>query len=91
MIQLTETLQWDESIGYEGQSNEVKNFIQNVIASYDRTSEKEAIPNSSLFRPLTYSYDVGVAIIKQSFEYVESASGAGWAAVKTEKIECYGK
>ena len=91
MIQLTDTLQWDESTGYEGQSNEVKNFIQNVIASYDRTSEKEPIPNSSLFRALSYSYDVGNAVIKQSFEYMEPASGAGWAAVKSEKIECYGK
>lgn len=91
MIQLTDTLQWDELAGYEGQSNEVKNFIQNVIASYDRTSEKEPIPNSSLFRALSYSYDVGNAVIKQSFEYMEPASGAGWAAVKSEKIECYGK
>lgn len=91
MIQLTNTLQWDETIGYEGQSNEVKNFIQNVIASYDRTSEKEPIPNSSLFRPLSYSYELENAVVKQSFEYAEPASGAGWAAVKSEKIECYGK
>lgn len=91
MIQLTDTLQWDETVGYEGQSNEVKNFIQNVIASYDRTSEKEPIPNGSLFRPISYSYELADAVINQSFEYAEPASGAGWAAVKSENIECYGK
>jgi hypothetical protein len=91
MIQLNKSLMWDDTTNFEGQSNEVKNFIQNVIASYDRTSIKEPIPNSSLFRPLSYLYEVENAIVKQSFEYVEPVNSAGWASVKSEKIECYGK
>jgi hypothetical protein len=91
MIQLAENITWDKSLPFEQQSGEVINFVNNVISSYDRTTIKEAIPNSQLFRPLSYNYELENAIIKQSFDYVEPVNGAGWAAVELEKIECYGK
>lgn len=91
MIKLTETLSWDDSVNYEDQSNEVKNFVQNVISSYDKATDKEAIPNSPFFRVLKAMYNgVGFQIV-EIFEYQETANASGWAAVKNYKIDCYVK
>lgn len=91
MIKLTETLFWDESVNYEGQSNEVKNFVQNIISSYDKTTEKEPIPNSPFFRVLKARYAGAGFEVVETFDYQETASMAGWSAVKNHKIECYAK
>lgn len=91
MIQLTDTLFWDESLIYDKQSNEVKNFIQNVIDTYDKATTKEAIPNSSLNRILTATYeDISFKIIER-FEYIYNSNSDSWSALKSHKIECYAK
>lgn len=90
MIQLTDNIQWDESKSYKEQSNECKNFVQNVILTYDKVTTKESITMSELFRVLTATYKLsnGVNIV-ESFTYANSADDAGWAEIETYKIECY--
>ena len=91
MIQLTESIFWDESTDFDGQSNEVKNFVQNIIQTYDKTTEKEAIPDSPFFRVLKAAYAGSAFEIVETFKYMEPVNSAGWAAVETYKIECYAK
>lgn len=91
MIQLTDTLQWDETLDFEGQTNEVKNFVSNVIQTENRTTEKEAIPNSSLSRPLAITYELANATIVEQFTYRNAVNSDGWAEILTYKIECYAK
>ena len=91
MIQLTNTLYWDENTDFDGQSNEVKNFVQNVIQTYDKVTEREAIPASPFYRVLKAAYTGLTFEIVEKFEYMEPTNSAGWAAVKNYKIECYAK
>lgn len=91
MIQLTDSLSWDESTDFDRQSNEVKNFVQNVIQTYDKVTEKEAIPASPFFRVLKATYAGLTFEVVEKFEYIDSANSAGWAAIETYKIECYAK
>ena len=91
MIQLTDTLQWDGTKEFYEQLPEVQNFISNVIATYDKTTTKEAIPNSPFFRVLTANYDSDGFTVVEKFEYQEPVSGSGWAAIKSRKVNCYAK
>ena len=91
MIQLTNTLFWDDSLTYDNQKNEVKNFIQNVIDTYDRVTTKEAIPNSSLYRPKSIRYELDNVTIIELYSYRNPVLSDGWADVLTHKIDCYAK
>ena len=91
MIQLIDSLSWDESTDFERQSNEVKNFVQNVIQTYDKITEKEAIPASPFCRVLKAIYEGVTFKIVEKFEYMEPANSAGWRLLKCIKIECYAK
>lgn len=91
MIQLTDTLFWDSNLSYDNQTNEVKNFVQNVINTYDKITTKEPITNSSLNRILTATYNSDTFAIIEEFEYENEVNSDAWAALKTYKILCNGK
>lgn len=91
MKQLTNNIQWDESKAYEEQSNDCKNFVQNVIQTYDKVSEKEAIPMSDLYRITKAIYTLSNDVkITETYTYSNPVINAGWNELKSHKIECNG-
>lgn len=91
MIQLTDTLFWDESLTYDEQSNEVKSFVQNVINTYNTTTTKQPISNSHFNRKLSATYEGATFRIVEDFKYKNDVKNAGWLELKSYKITCYAK
>ena len=91
MIQLTSSLQWDSSKLFGEQEPEVQNYINNVIATFDKQTTKEAIHNSDFYRVLTARYLGNGYVVEESFEYIEPVNGSGWNAIKSIRINCYAK
>lgn len=87
MIALTDTIQWDENLEYESQSNECKDYIQNVINNSTRTVEFEDIPMSSRKRKtMAYFTAESGAVICEETKYKNDKSDAGWAEIIKIKI-----
>lgn len=91
MIQLTDTLYWDESLLFNEQSNEVKNYVSNLIENTNRVVESEDIPRSNHKRKTKCEYICqSGAIIAEIFKYKNKSVDSGWLEIKTHTIECYG-